>query len=116
MSMRERIGDWRRWIPGGRWAVIVPPYVWMLVFFAIPFLIVLKISFSRMAIAMPPYTPLLEYVHSSFSVQLNLGNYLSLLGDDQYVTDSCLDSTAPRTRNARTPTAVCTAALQSPSG
>ncbi|MFT4248805.1 MAG: ABC transporter permease subunit [Pseudomonas sp.] len=75
----------KRWLPGGRWAVIAPPYLWLLVFFAIPFLIVLKISFSRLAIAMPPYTPLLEYVDSALTVRLNLGNYLSLLADDQYL-------------------------------
>ncbi|GHH48751.1 MULTISPECIES: ABC transporter permease subunit [Gammaproteobacteria] len=75
----------KRWLPGGRWAVIAPPYLWLLVFFAIPFLIVLKISFSRLAIAMPPYTPLLEYVDEALTVRLNLGNYLSLLADNQYL-------------------------------
>ena len=33
-------------LPGPRWGVISVPYVWLLLFFAIPFLIVLKISFS----------------------------------------------------------------------
>ena len=48
----------KRFVPGGRWAVIAVPFLWLLLFFAIPFLIVLKISFSRLAIAMPPYTPI----------------------------------------------------------
>lgn len=75
----------KRWLPGARWGVIAPPYLWLIVFFAIPFLIVLKISFSRLAIAMPPYTPILEYVDNAFHLKLNLGNYLNLLTDSQYI-------------------------------
>ncbi|PSJ57550.1 ABC transporter permease subunit [Kumtagia ephedrae] len=37
--------------------VIVVPYLWLLVFFLVPFAIVFKISLSQTAIAMPPYTP-----------------------------------------------------------
>jgi putrescine transport system permease protein len=37
--------------------VIVLPYVWLTVFFLIPFLIVLKISFSAPETAIPPYSP-----------------------------------------------------------
>ena len=75
----------KRWLPGARSAVIGAPYLWMLLFFAIPFLIVLKISFSKMAVAMPPYTSIIEYADSAFSVKLNLGNYTQLLADSQYV-------------------------------
>ena len=32
----------QRWIPGARWLVIAPPYVWLLLFFAVPFAISLK--------------------------------------------------------------------------
>ncbi|MDR6842328.1 ABC transporter permease subunit [Pseudoxanthomonas sacheonensis] len=71
--------------PHPRWAVISVPYLWLLVFFAIPFLIVLKISFSRLAIAMPPYTPVLEYVDNALSLKLNLSNYIGLFTDSQYV-------------------------------
>lgn len=75
----------RRLLPGPRWSVIGVPYLWMLLFFAIPFLIVLKISFSRLAIAMPPYTPILEYVDNALTLRLNLTNYLGLVTDWQYV-------------------------------
>lgn len=37
--------------------LILLPYVWLLVFFLIPFGIVLKISLSDIALAIPPYTP-----------------------------------------------------------
>ena len=76
---------WRRWMPGVRAGVIGVPYLWLLLFFAIPFLIVLKISFSRLAIAMPPYTPVLEYVDKALTLRLNLGNYVALFTDSQYV-------------------------------
>lgn len=68
----------RKFIPGPRWGVVVIPYLWMLVFFAIPFLIVLKISFARLAIAMPPYTPILEVDGSEVALKLNLSNFLQL--------------------------------------
>ena len=40
--------------------VIVVPYLWLLFFFLVPFVIVFKISLSDLAIAMPPYTPALD--------------------------------------------------------
>ena len=78
-------GGWRRWLPGTRAGVIGVPYLWLLLFFAIPFLIVLKISFAKMAVAMPPYTSIVEYVDNAFTVNLNLGNYTALFSDSQYV-------------------------------
>ncbi|MCO6048426.1 ABC transporter permease subunit [Mesorhizobium sp. RP14(2022)] len=37
--------------------VIAVPYFWLLLFFLVPFFIVVKISLSQTAIAIPPYTP-----------------------------------------------------------
>lgn len=78
------IRSWRQWLPPLRSTVIAVPYLWLLLFFAIPFLIVLKISFARAAIAMPPYTALLEYIDDALTLRLNLSNYLGLLHDSQY--------------------------------
>ncbi|KQN98648.1 spermidine/putrescine ABC transporter permease [Stenotrophomonas sp. Leaf70] len=72
-------------MPGMRAGVIGVPYLWLLLFFAIPFLIVLKISFAKMAVAMPPYTSIVAYVDNAFTVNLNLGNYTQLFADSQYV-------------------------------
>jgi putrescine transport system permease protein len=72
-------------LPHPRWGVISIPYFWMLVFFAIPFLIVLKISFSTQAVAIPPYTPVLEYVNEGLMLKLNLGNYIELFTNSLYV-------------------------------
>ena len=41
--------------------VIIVPYLWLLFFFLVPFIIVFKISLSQTAIAMPPYTPVLDF-------------------------------------------------------
>src|SRR5690349_5598002 len=42
-----------------RLAVLLIPYIWLVLFFLIPFLIVLKISLAKLAIAQPPFTPLM---------------------------------------------------------
>ena len=43
-----------------RWYVIGAPYIWLLLFFLVPFFIVFKISLSDIATAIPPYTPTLD--------------------------------------------------------
>ena len=77
---------WRRkLLPHSRWAVISIPYLWMLLFFAVPFLIVLKIAFSHQALAIPPYTPILEFVDKAVMLKLNLSNFLELVSDAHYL-------------------------------
>ncbi|MGE8211346.1 MAG: ABC transporter permease subunit [Stenotrophomonas rhizophila] len=76
---------WKRWLPGTRGSVIAAPYLWLLLFFAVPFVIILMISFARTQVGSPPYTWLLEYVDGAFSLKLNLGNYAALVKDSQYV-------------------------------
>lgn len=69
--------------------VIVVPYVWLLVFFLIPFVIVFKISLSEVAMAIPPYTPAfnlssgLAGLRESLS-QLSWDNYIWLTQDPLY--------------------------------
>jgi putrescine transport system permease protein len=72
-------------LPGARWLVIAVPYLWMLLFFAIPFAIALKISFASAAIAMPPYTDLVTSDGDHLRLNVNVGNYLFLLRDSLYV-------------------------------
>jgi len=66
--------------PGKRIVAGVPS-LWLLALFAIPFLIVLKISFSEVRLAMPPYSPLLE----NGRLQPHLSNYAFLFTDPLYV-------------------------------
>ncbi|MFO1493251.1 MAG: ABC transporter permease subunit [Lysobacterales bacterium] len=74
-----------RYLPGKRWGLISAPYLWLLMFFAIPFLIALKISFAKAAIAMPPYTDVLYWVDGFPVIKLRGENYLFLLGDSIYL-------------------------------
>jgi len=76
---------WKRWLPGTRAGVIAAPYLWLLLFFAVPFAIILMISFARTQVGSPPYTWLLEYVDGAFSLKLNLGSYAALVKDNQYL-------------------------------
>jgi len=74
----------RKQLPGSRWAVISVPYLWMLLFFAIPFAIALKISFAQAAIAMPPYTDVFTWVDQKVNISLNIKNYAYLWQDSLY--------------------------------
>lgn len=69
----------------GRRAVIGVPYLWLLLFFLVPFAIVVKISFSMAEIAIPPYTHIVEYVDEMLTINLNIGNYLFLADDELYL-------------------------------
>ncbi|WP_298254147.1 ABC transporter permease subunit [Bradyrhizobium sp.] len=68
----------------------IAPYVWMALFFLVPFLFVLKISLSQTAIAQPPYTPVFsldegwEAIKTAFAA-LSLDNFRLLVSDDLYV-------------------------------
>ena len=73
----------------GKTLVVLAPYLWLLVFFLVPFLIVLKLSFSEPVLAQPPYAPLLSLADEAGStyldIRLNLSNYLSLAQDDLFI-------------------------------
>ncbi len=83
--MRRVLRTLRDWTPGPRWSVISVPYLWMLLFFAIPFAIALKISFAESAISMPPYTSIFHWVDDKLTISLNIKNYAYLWNDSLYV-------------------------------
>ena len=69
----------------GRAMVTAVPFLWLVLFFGLPFLVVLKISFSRAVIAQPPYTLLLTWAEDGFMVlRINFQNYLLLVQDSLY--------------------------------
>ncbi|MDJ0955855.1 MAG: ABC transporter permease subunit [Arenicellales bacterium] len=69
----------------GQGLVVAIPYLWLLLFFLIPFAFVLKISLAEAVIARPPYTALIEWTEDAFiDIKLNIANYLFLLQDDLY--------------------------------
>ncbi|MGX9355727.1 ABC transporter permease subunit [Roseobacteraceae bacterium S113] len=72
-----------------RWALIAVPYLWLAALFLVPFLIVLKISLSDPAIAIPPYTPTLDVSGGwaalrAFFAGLDFENFIFLTEDDLY--------------------------------
>ena len=70
----------------GRWAVILPPALWMTIFLLIPLAVVFKISFSEAVVARPPYLPLLTFGDDgSVQLTLHLSNYLFLGQDTLYI-------------------------------
>ncbi|NEW89145.1 ABC transporter permease [Rhodopseudomonas sp. WA056] len=68
----------------------VAPYVWMLLFFLVPFGFVVKIGLSHTAIAQPPYTPVFDLgagwaaLKAAFGA-LSLDNFRLIFGDDLYL-------------------------------
>jgi putrescine transport system permease protein len=70
--------------------VVLAPYLWLVAFFLVPFLIVLKISLSQTAIAQPPYLPVFDLAAGwqglkDFVGGLSFENYRSLASDDIYL-------------------------------
>ena len=66
------------------------PYAWLVAFFLLPFLIVLKMSLSQSAIAQPPYTPVFDLSSGwsgamAFFAGLSLDNFIFLGSDPLYV-------------------------------
>ena len=70
--------------------LIAIPYLWLIVFFLVPFFLVFKISFSTTAIAIPPYTPVFQLTDGFAGFlekfrQLTVDNYLWLTQDPLYL-------------------------------
>ncbi len=70
--------------------VVRIPYAWLVAFFLVPFLFVLKISLSQTAIAQPPYMPVLDLGAGwpgvrTFFAALSLDNYVLIGSDPLYL-------------------------------
>ena len=68
----------------------IAPYLWMALFFLVPFGFVLKIGLSQTAVAQPPYLPVFDLsqgvgaIKAAFAA-LSLDNYKLLFSDNLYV-------------------------------
>jgi putrescine transport system permease protein len=71
---------------GGRRLVAGIPTLWLLLLFLVPFIIVFRISFSEVRLAIPPYTPLIAWRHGSPSLELHASAYSFLFTDPLYVS------------------------------
>jgi putrescine transport system permease protein len=70
--------------------VVLVPYVWLLFFFLLPFLLVLKIALSDLEYGQPPYTPQFSLAESWGTIadklsQLDVENFTFLVGDSLYI-------------------------------
>jgi putrescine transport system permease protein len=65
---------WRR-------IAVAIPYLWLFVFFLLPFVIILKISLADPVIAQPPFTPMFD---TGGGLSITLDNFLFLLTDKLY--------------------------------
>jgi putrescine transport system permease protein len=71
----------RQWL---RTALLFP-YLWLLLFFLAPFAIILKISLADPIVALPPFTPLLDWAAEGWQrIHVTLDNYLFLFEDRYY--------------------------------
>ena len=70
-----------RWL-AGRAAVIGVPYLWLAVFFLLPFLVVARISVSEMETT--TIKDIVAWKDGAIAFSLNFGNYLLLLRDTLY--------------------------------
>jgi len=70
----------------GRRLVAGVPTLWLLVLFLIPFVIVFRISFSEVRLAIPPYTPLLSWHHGAPHFEIHWSAYAFLFTDPLYVS------------------------------
>lgn len=76
------LARWVRSQARGRSVVIGLPYLWLLVFFLLPFLIVLKISLSEMDLV--TFKDMLTFKDNALQLTVRLGNYLFLTQDELY--------------------------------
>ncbi|MGV8804865.1 MAG: ABC transporter permease [Polaromonas sp.] len=65
------------WRPGRR-LVIGVPYVWLIIFFVLPFLILLRISVTDMGSGVDPFAPLIDRASGAWHLILKDDNYLSI--------------------------------------
>lgn len=70
----------------GRRLIAGVPTLWLLLLFLIPFIIVFRISFSEVRLAIPPYTPLVSWHHGAPHVEVHWSAYSFLFTDPMYVS------------------------------
>lgn len=80
----------RRIFTGPARLAAIAPWLWMALFFLVPFGFVLKISLSQTAVAQPPYLPVFEITQGLAAIKdafaaLSLDNYRLLASDNLYI-------------------------------
>jgi putrescine transport system permease protein len=68
----------------GQRLLIMLPFGWLLVFFLLPFALVLSISVSTVRVGMPPYEPLFSWEGAILATRVNFENFQFILAEDIY--------------------------------
>ncbi|MGO9853361.1 MAG: ABC transporter permease subunit [Steroidobacteraceae bacterium] len=69
----------------GRWLIILPPLIFLLLFFLIPFAFAFKISFAETAARVPPFTDVLTWTRAhQLQLSATFANYRYLFTDELY--------------------------------
>ncbi len=67
--------------------VVGIPYIWLFIFFLVPFFIVLKISFAESLIASPPFSSLFQWAEDgALQIRVLFDNFAYLWEDELYIT------------------------------
>ncbi|WP_394790991.1 ABC transporter permease [Rhodoferax sp.] len=75
-----QVSKWARLVPGARFVIGVP-YLWLAIFFVVPFLILVRISFTDMGNGVDPFVPLLNAADGAWHIILKYQNYLSIIAE-----------------------------------
>ena len=85
LNIRKRFRAWIDSASAWKSIIIAVPYVWLLVFFLVPFFIVLKISLAEYILASPPFSTLFQIAESgAIHMSLFFDNFVFLWEDDLY--------------------------------
>jgi putrescine transport system permease protein len=79
--MNQRLKRFYRKLRSGRTAVIGVPYLWLIIFFALPFVILLRISVTDMAGGIDPFAPLIDTASGEWRLITRFDNYGSIFRD-----------------------------------
>ncbi len=82
----KKIANWpvKRFNLTGSTAVVAGPFVWLLLFFLVPFILVVKISFADQQLGIPPYTELVSIADGVVHIALDISHYAFLFQDSLY--------------------------------
>ena len=69
-----------------RWFLVLPSYLYAILFIVFPLFIVLKISLSKTTITLPPYDTMFSFSEDSvINIKIYIRHYLNLLTNDFYL-------------------------------
>lgn len=75
----------KKWLPKKRHFIFSWPFLWLMLFFLTPFIFVAKIAVSEAALAIPPYSPMFDWLDGVLNIRISFYNFQWLLDDPLYI-------------------------------